>query len=127
MQSQSSKSSNARYEPLPAAETEGVGHKETSNTWRSLFRLATLGLAFVVVLALGFFAGRHTRPSTQGGLLCKFILFPVGKETRAAAELFFIVPPGTIPEVWEHNLTFSETPSPESEDAWSSIVPGGYS
>ncbi|KAM0803847.1 hypothetical protein BDR22DRAFT_787895, partial [Usnea florida] len=34
-------------------------------------------------------------------------------------------PPGTIHQVWQHNLTFSQKPTPESERAWGSIIPVG--
>lgn len=35
-----------------------------------------------------------------------------------------LVPQGNVKTVWEHNLTFSQRPTPESEAAWSSIIPG---
>ncbi|KAH8594376.1 hypothetical protein B0O99DRAFT_513848, partial [Bisporella sp. PMI_857] len=34
-------------------------------------------------------------------------------------------PEGTVTEIWYHNLSFSGQPTPESEAAWSSIVPVG--
>ncbi|KAK3688838.1 hypothetical protein B0T22DRAFT_528068 [Podospora appendiculata] len=34
-------------------------------------------------------------------------------------------PPGSVLQIWEHNLTFTERPSPESEAAWASIIPVG--
>lgn len=34
-------------------------------------------------------------------------------------------PPGFVHQVWQHNLTFSQKPTLESERAWSSIIPVG--
>ena len=34
-------------------------------------------------------------------------------------------PPGFVHQVWQHNLTFSQKPTPESERAWGSIIPVG--
>jgi hypothetical protein len=34
-------------------------------------------------------------------------------------------PAGEIVEVWEHNLTFSQAPTAESEAAWASVIPVG--
>lgn len=35
------------------------------------------------------------------------------------------VPSGSLQTTWEHNLTFTQEPSPESEAAWASIIPSG--
>ena len=34
-------------------------------------------------------------------------------------------PPGSVRQVWQHNLTFSQKPTLESERAWDSIIPVG--
>ncbi|KAK2598907.1 hypothetical protein QQS21_005649 [Conoideocrella luteorostrata] len=35
------------------------------------------------------------------------------------------VPPGKVRLYWQHNITFTERPSPSSEAAWNSIIPVG--
>lgn len=43
---------------------------------------------------------------------------------RILRSCILLVPEGNIKTVWEHNLTFSQRPTPESEAAWNSIIPG---
>lgn len=43
---------------------------------------------------------------------------------RILRSYILLVPEGNIKTVWEHNLTFSQRPTPESEAAWNSIIPG---
>ncbi|KAI0855709.1 hypothetical protein F4860DRAFT_495537 [Xylaria cubensis] len=35
------------------------------------------------------------------------------------------LPPGSLHTRWQHNLTFTQMPSPSSETAWNSIIPTG--
>ncbi|KAI8950687.1 hypothetical protein F4801DRAFT_548033 [Xylaria longipes] len=35
------------------------------------------------------------------------------------------LPPGSLHTSWQHNLTFTQRPSPSSEAAWNSIIPAG--
>ncbi|RAL65747.1 hypothetical protein DID88_005413 [Monilinia fructigena] len=64
---------------------------------------------FFLASALGFFLGHNSVTSlaskpTYGGLL---------------------PPDENVTQIWEHNLTFSQAPTAESEAAWDSYVPPG--
>ncbi|KAF2496999.1 hypothetical protein BU16DRAFT_617031 [Lophium mytilinum] len=58
----------------------------------------------VVASTLGFYAGRNSIKATDEGLL---------------------LPPGKVHQVWHHNETFSQKPTPQSEAAWNSLAPIG--
>ncbi|GLA74326.1 hypothetical protein AtubIFM55763_005565 [Aspergillus tubingensis] len=58
---------------------------------------------------------------------------PSSMQTRVVAEgirilvattlALTLVPPGSTETVWSHNRTFAQRPTPESEEAWNSIIP----
>ncbi|KAA8570731.1 hypothetical protein EYC84_000126 [Monilinia fructicola] len=87
---------------------------DNSTTFRSLEHdwkrsCIQILLTFFLASALGFFLGHNSVTSvaskpTYGGLL---------------------PPDGNITQIWQHNLTFSQAPTAESEAAWDSYVPPG--
>ena len=78
-------------------------------------------------IMFGFFLGHSnvnvvSSKSPYGGLL--------GTESSISHPIFPLTivtaaPDGNIIQVWAHNLTFSQAPTPESEAAWNSLIPVG--
>lgn len=108
------------YESVPIDDHH---HRRSHRIWSQMVPVVFASSLFMI---LGIVVGRSlSRPDnlTTHGLLCK--LLPPPSNTLCLAEcLFVLVPYGSIPETWHHNLTFSSKPTPESEVAWSSLIPG---
>jgi hypothetical protein len=64
---------------------------------------------------------------TQDGLLSKKLRYSFYSAILEAANtiIFCIEPPGTVSQIWQHNFTFSQSPTPASEAAWDALVPIG--
>lgn len=117
MQSLPADHNDVKYEALPASESDSSS-QTFPRSWRSFLQLGAL---FTIAMLVAFYAGRHSLPTTREGLLCEFTSL---RQRNRNADLFEPVPPGSIAKVWHHNRTFSQTPTPESEAAWESIIPG---
>ncbi|QSZ29866.1 hypothetical protein DSL72_004384 [Monilinia vaccinii-corymbosi] len=106
--------SKAGYEELRPGKDEAGSHSHTAidrETSRGPLRnrgwvqIVVLVVVSVLFLGIGVGAGRvHSRMERRLGLL---------------------VPPGSTKETWYPNTTFSMKPTPESEDAWDSLMPVG--
>lgn len=68
-------------------------------------------LTFVIAMSIGIFIGRQFIPFTS--------------QTNRHINGDLPEPVGDIHQVWQHNLTFSQPPTPQSEAAWASIIPAG--
>ena len=98
---------------------EGFPQK-SSDPWRLYVQILA---TFVVALSLGLGIGRASFASNREGLLCESCrLFLSRSDGHTDAHV--IVPFGAVSEVWQHDLTFSQRPTPDSELAWSSLIPG---
>lgn len=82
-----------------------------------------MGCAVIASLVLGYVLG-HSQiketDTTQFGLPGKRPWYTT-KSVLTSRQ----VPAGSVLTTWEHNLTFTQRPSPESEAAWGSIIPIG--
>ncbi|KAE8314739.1 hypothetical protein BDV41DRAFT_575395 [Aspergillus transmontanensis] len=76
----------------------------TSSRTRTGAVIIQVIVTFTIALTLGLITGQRLSINKWDGLL---------------------LPQGNIKTIWEHNLTFSQRPTPESEAAWNSIIPVG--
>lgn len=82
--------------------------------------------AIIASVILGYFLGLYqTRETSTSryGLPSKQSWLDLGWEVDAKVGIS--VPSGPVHITWQHNLTFTQSPSPESEAAWNSIIPVG--
>ena len=96
-----------QYEIIEGESDEKAQATRPSFKLRSIYLYVLFSFVLLGSLPLSFLAGRYSvaarMPNTHGLLL----------------------PPGEVEQVWEHNLTFSSEPTPQSEAAWASIIPIG--
>ncbi len=102
MKPESSSLSSVEESLLSPSERKLKQHVHAKNRSDLFFGLIS---TFTVSLIIGILIGRN---------------FPAQSSVAALPS-----PPGPIHQVWEHNLTFSQKPTPESEAAWGSIIPVG--
>ncbi|OKL61820.1 hypothetical protein UA08_03024 [Talaromyces atroroseus] len=103
----SSQSSSIKYQSLTGSQSDEAEIKPLFLA-RSWVNWAAFPLLAIVALVMIFLAGRQSA-------LKSYL-----NESHG-----LLVPPGTVHQVWEHNLTFSQRPTPESEAAWDSLIPVG--
>ncbi|KAJ5998327.1 hypothetical protein N7451_006137 [Penicillium sp. IBT 35674x] len=103
----SSSQKEVNYLPLASDEPEAL----TSSPAKPLFMssraavmIVPVVVTFTIALILGWVTGQHFSDKKWDGL---------------------ISPPGNVEVVFEHDLLFSERPTPESEAAWNSLIPVG--
>ena len=104
MVSRSSKDFDAREALLSISEKE-QDPRPSRNRGRNLLLLLIPTSVFALVTGI-----------IIGALLPKF-------HSRRATDLPH--PPGAVHQIWQHNLSYSQKPTPESEEAWNSIIPLG--
>ncbi|KAI1465030.1 uncharacterized protein F4812DRAFT_128443 [Daldinia caldariorum] len=85
------------------------GHNLLSGPYRLSARYQWISTACAVVVSL----------------IVGYILGLSHVKERSRAQYGLPMPPGSIHITWEHNLTFTQKPSPASEAAWASIIPAG--
>lgn len=96
---------------LVEAERDGPQNHRSDARTQLLRYLGSIVPVFAIALGLGIVIGLLLRPSDSR----------VGQKNKSGLP----APAGFIYEVWQHNLTFSQKPSPESEAAWASLIPTG--
>ncbi len=125
-----SEASAAEYKPLTSDELDSSElynehHPKSSPRRRMLY--APVTCAVLLALTLGVFIGRYslTATSHHKGLRCKICPLTLRHIYLLTNARRNPAPPGEIHQVWQHNLTFSQSPTLESESAWASTVPVG--
>jgi hypothetical protein len=83
---------------------------------------------FAIAFVLGFVIGETKTPQPQwkGGLLCKVLSICSNLSDTDHVTVGFTVPAGTVHTAFYHNLTFTQRPDAEAEQAWSDLVPGRF-
>ncbi|KAJ5909341.1 hypothetical protein N7504_003984 [Penicillium tannophilum] len=102
----SSSQKEVNYQPLASDEPEALTSslaKPHFLSSRAAVMIVPIVVTFTIALILGWVTGQHFSDKRWDGL---------------------ISPPGNVEVVFEHDLLFSERPTPESEAAWNSIIPG---
>ncbi|KAE8418450.1 hypothetical protein BDV36DRAFT_295094 [Aspergillus pseudocaelatus] len=81
-----------------------------------------------IALTLGLIIGQRLSVNKWDGLIRekRIPLIQQMRNGNILSPSIILVPQGNVKTVWEHNLTFSQRPTPESEAAWSSIIPGKF-
>lgn len=103
----SSSQKEVNYQPLASDEPEALTSslaKPHFLSSRAAVMIVPIVVTFTIALILGWVTGQHFSDKRWDGL---------------------ISPPGNVEVVFEHDLLFSERPTPESEAAWNSIIPVG--
>ncbi|KAJ5797337.1 uncharacterized protein N7503_006633 [Penicillium pulvis] len=103
----SSSQKEVNYQPLASDEPEALTSslaKPPSLSSRAAVTIVPVVVTFTIALILGWLTGQHFSDRKWDGL---------------------ISPPGNVEVVFEHDLLFSERPTPESEAAWNSLIPVG--
>ncbi|KAJ6114286.1 hypothetical protein N7486_000064 [Penicillium sp. IBT 16267x] len=101
----SSPQNKVKYQPLASGEIETSTlslAKSHSFSSRAAMMIVPVVVTFTIALILGWVAGQHFPEKKWDGL---------------------IPPPGNVAVVFEHDLLYSERPTPESEAAWNSLIP----
>ncbi len=128
-----SEASAAEYKPLTSDEldsSEVYNEHHPRSPPRRWMLYAQVTCAVLLALTLGVFIGRFSLTATshnKGLLRCKILPLDFQTHTylltqRSGGDP---APPGEIHQVWQHNLTFSQSPTLESESAWAATVPVG--
>lgn len=92
--------------PFPSLRPKSPHHRTITLSTLLLILLPTS----LLTLTLGILIGVH---------------LPHDSSAIRASPTTLPQPPGTSHQIWQHNLTFSQAPTAESEEAWSSIIPVG--
>ena len=101
----------AKESLLVEAERDSFQNHRSGSRTQLLKQLRSIIPVFAIALSIGVVIGFLLRPFDS----------PAGRKIPSGLP----APAGFIHEVWQHNVTFSQKPCPESEAAWDSLVPTG--
>ncbi|KAL2859642.1 hypothetical protein BJX68DRAFT_262065 [Aspergillus pseudodeflectus] len=100
--------------------------KSPSRKRTALYVVQIIAL-FAIAFLLGFVIGEAKTPQPQwkGGLLCKVLSIYSNLSDTDHVTVGFTVPAGTVHTALYHNLTFTQRPDAEAEQALGDLVPVG--